>query len=261
MPASAAPVPFIPLAPLLHALAPAKLAEARVRVGRLHRDELIIRFQSAFHAGKRVVSLLCADSLISQGIPPAFWHSSLLQSNFSVTDRFDLFAHDVRWLRAAYPKHARTVRYDRYRSLLTGSETAFHREAEFAFYAGRRPAWKIVGSLSLDESQQMDCRWLRSAPVTRRLKVVTEKRDQVILALSEDLKGVRRTAQFSDVDAVESLLRRHRLWQCAQMADGKPTETARRYSQMTGESISRQVVANQLQKVDAVLRKNEMTSA
>ncbi|UUZ64274.1 hypothetical protein LP417_03530 [Polaromonas sp. P1-6] len=224
------------------------------------RDELVTKFRSAFHAGKRLASLLCADGLIAQGVPPTFWHSHLSRSDFNLVQRFDLFAYDVRWLRSAYPSHALTVRYRRCRLLLTGTERNFWHEAEFSFYAGRRPAWKIVGSLSLDERQQTDCQWLRSAPVARRLQAVTARRDRVFAALQEDLRGVRRIATFTDDDAKALLLRRHRLWLCGQMAGGKPSETAQRYRQMTGEIIGRALAANHLRKVDEVLRKTEVTS-
>lgn len=260
MPAMAPAVPFTPLAPLLQAIAPAKLAAARATVGGFERGELVTKFRSAFHAGKRLLSLLYADGLIAKGVPPTFWHSHLSRSDFNLEQRFSLFAYDVRWLRAAYPDHSRVIRYRRGKLLLTGTEKDFWREAEFSFYAGRRPAWKIVGSLSLDERQQTDCQWLRSAPVARRLQAVTAKREHVFKALNEDLKGVRRTAAFTDEDAKGLLLRRHQLWLCGQMACGKPTETAQRYKQMTGESISRALAANHLRKVIAALRKIEMTS-
>jgi len=44
------------------------------------------------------------------------------------------------------------------------------------------------------------------------------------------------------------------------MSCGKPTETALRFLQMTGETLARNLAAKHLQNVDAVLRKIEMTS-
>jgi hypothetical protein len=251
---------FQPLAPMLQAIAPEKLAAACAKVRSFERDELVTRFRSAFHAEKRLLSLLCADGLIARGTPPAFWHSHLSRSDFNVSQRFDLFAFDVRWLRSAYPDHIRAVRYERVKHMLTGSEKTFWHAAEYAFYAGRRPAWKLVGSLSLDERQQTDCWWLRSAPIARRFHAVASRRDKVFAALQDDLKGTRRTKAFTDDDAKHLLLRRHQLWLCGQMACGGPTETALRYWQMTGESISRALAANHLRKIDDVLRKSGMTS-
>ena len=49
-----------------------------------------------------------------------------------------------------------------------------------------------------------------------------------------------------DDDAAASLLRRERLWSCSQMFGDSPTEVAKRYEQMTGEPIARNVVAKQL---------------
>ena len=260
MPTTAPAVPFTPLALLLQAITPAGLAAARVKVAAFERDELVGRFRSAFHSGKRVASLLYADGLISQGIPPAFWHDHQSRTDYSLEQRFDLFVHDVRWRRLAYPSPDSAVRYKRCKLMLTGPERDFWREAEFAFFAGRRPAWKIVGSLSLSAQQQTDCWWLRSTPVARRLQAVTAKRDQVFAALSEDLIHVRRTVAFTEDDANALLLRRHQLWVCGAMAGRKPTETAARFLQMTGQTISRQLAAKHLEKVDGVLRKIEMTS-
>lgn len=251
---------FEPFAPLWQFIAPAKLATAREKVEGFERAELVTRFRAAFHDGKRLASLLYADKLIALEIPPAFWHSHLSRCEFTVEQRFDLFAYDVRWLKSAYPKHVRAVRYRRMKTLLTGTERDFWREAEFTFYAGHRPAWKIVGSLSLTTLQQTDCWWLRSAPVARRLQAATDKRDRVFAALQDGLKGTCRTVAFTDKDAKKLLFRRHQLWLCGQMAGGKPTETALRYKQMTGEMISRQLTANHLQKIDEVLRRIEMTS-
>jgi len=259
--ASVAPVrPSAPLAPRLQAITPAKLDAARATLASLPREALASKFQSAFHAGQRIVRLLCADELIGRGIPPAFWHDFQPHPAYTLEQRFDLFSFDVRWLRAAYPAHARAVRYPRGKLLLTGNDKDFWRESEFAFYGGRRPAWKLVGSLSLSTAQQTDCCWLRSAPVARRLQAVEDRCGKVLTALQEDLKHVRRTATFTDADAQALLLRRHQVWICGQMADGKPTETALRYRQLTGQTLSRQLAAKHLEKAGEVLREIEMTS-
>jgi hypothetical protein len=41
-------------------------------------------------------------------------------------------------LRQWYADHAKAVRYKRGKALLSGSDIVFHREAEFAFYGGKR---------------------------------------------------------------------------------------------------------------------------
>jgi hypothetical protein len=249
----------MPLSEPLQTISLAAHLAAREKVSAFGREKVLGEFRSVFHQGRRKVSLVCADSLIEHGIPPAFWHDHRSTITYSLEQRFDLFAYDVRWLRAAYPSHARVVRYNRIKAMLDGSEKEFWREAEYAFFAGRRPVWKLVASFSLDVRQQTDCWSLRSAPVARRLEAVMAKREKVFRALQNDLMGVRRTVTFTDDDAKALLLRRHQLWMCAHMSDG-PTETAKRFLQMTGQTISRQLAAKHLLKIDDVLRRSEMSS-
>lgn len=254
MPEEIACTEFQPLAPLLAATPAETLAAIRLRLASLGREELIKRFRVAFAGAKRLTSLVFADALIAEGIPPAFWHENQQWAAHSLNPRFDLFLFDVRWLRRWYPEHVRVVRYKRCRQLLSTAESAHHREAEYAFYAGRRPPWKLVASLGLSKRQQWDCAFLRSAPIAKHHAITLAASDKVFKVLQEDMQSVRRTSAFTDDDAQMSLLRRHALWICSRMADG-PTETAIRFQQLTGEEITRQAVAKQLAKVDEVLRK------
>jgi hypothetical protein len=168
---------------------------------------------------------------------------------------------DLRWLRHRHADHYRHVRYLRYREILLSTESGFHRAAEFAFYAGKRPAWKIIGSLSLTERQQWDCVWLRSAPIKKHQAVTDLTLNRITKVLNTDLQSVRRTVSFTHHSADIALTRRIALWVCSRMTNGSPTETALRYTQMTSEQITRQTVGKQLEKVREVLRRNEMTLA
>lgn len=250
---------FRPLAPLLKTIQSERLDAARLRVAEIERDELMDRFRSAFENGKRLVALLTADELTARGIPPTFRHLHLSGAEYSVDQRFDLLIFDLRWIRRWYPDHAKIVRYRRCKALLIGSESLFHREAEYAFYQGKRPTWKIVSSLSLTQQQQADCYLLRSAPIKKRNEATQAMRDRVFEALQDDLRTVRRTKSFTNDHAEATLARRHALWLCSRMTDGSPTETAVRYTQLTGHQITRQAVAKQLEKVREILKKAEMT--
>lgn len=250
---------FRPLAPLLQTIALERLNAARLRVADFGRDELVNRFRSAFGNGKRLTALIMADELTAREIPPAFRHLHLEGAEYSLDQRFDLLVFDLRWLRSWYPEHAKIVRYQRCKTLLTGSDRLFHREAEYAFYQGKRPMWKIVSSLSLTQQQQFDCCVLRSAPIKKRMEATQAIRDRVFEALRDDLRTVRRTKSFTNDNAEAALSRRHALWLCSRMTDGSPTETAARYTQLTGEQITRQAAARQLEKVREVLKKTKMT--
>lgn len=246
---------FVPLSAMLASTPPDHLDEARRRVGNLSRRTLLDRFGSAFADDKRLGAFLFAEELTKRGIPPAFRGTP--QPANCLNKRYDLLVYDLRWLRRQHSEHVRVVRYRRCEKLLSFGEADFHREAEYAFYEGRRPAWKLVGSLNLTESQQWDSYWLRSAPIARRHRETEAMRNRVLAALRDDLQTTRRTAAFTNEDAEATLQRRCDLWVCSRMTDGSPSQTARRYEQMTGQLITRQATAKQLEKVRTVLRKRD----
>lgn len=254
---------FQSLVPLLASSQPDKLAAVRCRVAEFDRGELLDRFRRDFENGKRIASFLLADELIARSIPPCFWrsHLSIPARELDVTQRFDLMLYDLRWLRRWHPDHPHAIRYGRYRELFTASEPAFHRAAEFVFHAGRRPVWKIVGSLSMTEAQQWECYLLRSAPINKRQGGIEGMRDKVYTVIQADLAGAGRTAKFTDADARTTLARRHALWLCSRMdAPKSPTQIAARYEQMTGRSITRQIAARQLVMVRKALAGIDLTS-
>jgi hypothetical protein len=202
-----------------------------------------------------------AQALVANSVPPFAWHEALALDGLTVNQRYDLFLADVMWLRRWYRDHDKAVRYRRCRVMLASADHLFHQEAQFAFYEGKRPAWKLVASLSLTERQQWDCAWLRSAPIKKRAAATDAVSDRVLKALQEDVHAVRRTATFGEVEALATLHRRHTLWRCSRMAGiASPTEIAARFEQMTGTPITRQAVAQQLEKVRTALGKMEVTS-
>jgi hypothetical protein len=252
---------FASLASLLHAVAPEKLEEARRRMVMQNRGELLRRYRAAHIAGRRVTAFLMGEALVRDGVPPFVWHDGLTLDGLTVNQRYDLFLADLMWMRRWYRDHDKVVRYRRCKVMLAGGDHLFHGEAEFAFYGGRRPAWKLVGSLSLTERQQWDCAWLRSAPIKKRAAATDAVSDRVFKALQDDVRMVRRTATFGEADALATLHRRHTLWRCSRMVGtASPTEIAARFEQMTGTPITRQAVAQQLEKVRTALSKIEVTS-
>jgi hypothetical protein len=246
---------YAPFSSLLRTVTPNTLDEARRRVAKLDRADLIQRYRSAHTDGKRLAAYVMAGELVERGIPPFCWHEVLALSSSTVNQRADLVLADLAWLRRWHPGHASAVRYQRGKALLTGSETVFLREAEYAFYQGKRPAWQMVGSLSMTPPQQWEAAYLRSTPIKREAEATAILSERVRQALHDDLQTTHRTPTFSEADAQASLARRHALWRCSRMVRGEsPTMIAARYQQMTGEPITRQTAAKQLEKVRAVLR-------
>lgn len=252
---------FASLASLLRAVAPEKLEQARRRVVMQSREELLCRYRTAHLEGKRVIAFLMAEALVRHGVPPFVWHDALVLDGLSANQRYDLFLADLMWVRRWYRDHDKVVRYRRCQMMLAGSDHSFHREAEYAFYEGKRPAWKLVALLSLTERQQWDCALLRSATIKKRAAATDAMSDRVFQALQDDVRVVRRTATFGEAEALATLHRRHTLWRCSRMVrTASPTEIATRFEQITGTPITRQAVAQQLEKVRTALSKMKVTS-
>ncbi|WP_295997167.1 hypothetical protein [Rugamonas sp.] len=246
---------YEPFSSLLHSVAPDTLDEARRRVAKLDRADLIQRYRAAYADGKRLTAYVMAGELIERGIPPFCWREVLALDSATINQCADLMLSDLAWLRRQHPAHASAVRYQRGKALLTGSETVFLREAEFAFYGGKRPAWKLVQSISMTDRQQWEAAYLRSTPIKRAAEAMAILSERVRQALHDNLQTVHRTPTFSEADAQASLARRHALWRCSRMVKGESAAMiAARYMQLTGELITRQAAAKQLEKVHAVLR-------
>lgn len=251
---------FAPLASLLCKVAPEKLDQAQRRVEGLGREELIDRFREAFANDKRLVAHILSVELTWRCVPPCFRHERLVWDGASVNQRYDLLVADLAWLRRWHSDHAKAIRYRRSRLLFTGSEAQLHKEAEYAYWAGRRPAWKLVGSLSLTERQQWDCAWLRSTPIKKKAAMIDDASARVFEALQSDLRTARRTVTFGEPEAMAALRRRHALWRCSRIVgEASPTEIAARYIQLTGEPITRQLAAKHLEKMRSALAKSKVT--
>jgi hypothetical protein len=251
---------FAPLASLLCQVAPEKLLLAQQRLEGLGREELIGRFREAFANDKRLVAHIMSVELTWRGVPPCFRHECLIWDGASVNQRYDLLMADLAWLRRWHSDHAKVVRYRRCKVLIAGSDTQFQRESEYAYWAGRRPAWKLVGSLSLTEHQQWDCAWLRSTPIKKKAAMINAASRQVLDVLRADLQATRRTAAFGELEAEAALRRRHALWRCARIVgEGSPTAIATRYTQLTGDPITRQLAAKHLEKMRSALARSKLT--
>lgn len=250
---------FAPLVPLLRLVDPFKLDEAQQRLRKLERTDLLTRYRAAFAAGRRVHVYVMAEALATNGVPPFAWHEALHLDELNVNQRFDLFMGDLLWLRHQYPDHAKHVRYRRCQAVLTAQPAVFRREAEFMGYAGRRPVWKLVASLSLTERQQWICALLRSTPIKKRAAATEAVSECVFKALEDDVRLVRRSVSFGDMEAFATLQRRHALWRCARMVGtDSAQQVAVRYQQLTDTTVTRQAVAQQLKKVRAALAKSKM---
>lgn len=249
---------FRPLSAAFAAAPAATIEAVRQRLESMGREQLLERFRVEFANGRRLAAYMFADELVTREIPPWVWLDGQLDGKHSLIQQCDLTLFDLRWLSRRHREHIAKCRYQRYRQLTFWTDRRFLTVAEWITHEGKRPAWKIVRALNLDEAQQLDCAILRSAPINRRVIATAAMRDQVFHALQDDVASIRRTRTFTASDALITLERRHNLWLCSRMSNS-PTEIARRYREMTGEEITRQVAAKQLEKINDVLRQIAIT--
>lgn len=242
---------------LLHPLSTDQYRTIREGLARVERIALLSGFVKAFMAGDRKRSFMLSETLTKRGVPPCFRGIENIKTELTLNQKFDLFLYDIRWIRSQHWGHIEQVRYQRYRDLFASHEQKFQNASEFVFYQGKRPAWKIVASLSLTETQQWDCVWLRSAPIAKRHASMLASSNYVRLVLDEELRNVRHTKIITKDAKRATLKRRHDLWVCSQMTKGSPAETAVRYLQMTEKKITPSIAARQLAMVKNSLRKNE----
>lgn len=261
---------FRPLAPLLAAIPPDALHAARSRLAELDRETLIAKFRAAFNSGKRTLAFMLAAELTVSGIPPVFRLDHRSSKIYSTNQNFDLLVYDFRWLRHEYPEHHKRVRYARYKLLLTGRESEFHYAALHAFSysklkegdrGGLRSTCEVVRMLSVSDAMQYDCAVLHSAHVKKRIEATEAMRDHVFSIVQDSIRGVRKTSNFDKDDAKKTLFKRHRVWLCSRLTEsGSPTETAARFQQLTGDTLTRFAARDQLEKVKKSLKDNDVTS-
>lgn len=229
----------------------------------LTRDELIRRYRQ--HAtgadGNRVAAYVLAEELTRREVPPCFRLHHIRSRALTLNQESDLLAHDLQWIVHRYPGQVKEVDWVKWRAVFTATNTgAFLSACEFLHYFGNRSMGEIARGLRLDDDQQWDCMVLRSDHINR----IARKTDEMRAGVMEALKafgGDYTSSAYTEDDARQTLLRRHRLWQCSRMSrKGKgrkvsPAKTAMRYEQMTGDAMPRNLAAKHLTKIETAIKK------
>jgi hypothetical protein len=268
-PATPVAAGFCTLASLFDAIALKTLQDYRTGLAALDRSALVELFRLEFSDGRRERAFLLSEELTARAIPPSCRHYHLSSKQYSENQKADLLVYDARWLRARYPKHHERVRYPKYKLLLVGSEREFHFAANHAFRhdvlkdgdrGELRSTCEVVRMLSLSDAMQYDCMALHSAHVKKRIDATGMMRERVYAILKESIDSVRKTSYFDKGKEKETLSKRHKLWLASRLTeDGSPTQTAARYAEMTGETLTRFAVRDQLDKVKKTLKENHLT--
>lgn len=206
-----------------------------------------------FEAGSRTHSFLISEELTRRGIPPYFRSLALPLPEYSDCDvnrRFDLLVYDLRWIVASYPKHQTVA--PRYMDIY--KHRSIHKGAEHIAKQGNREVWEITRDMGLSIDQQWDCHVIRGRDVTNRRNYIKTRRLAYLDYFKRAMEQGNRSGQ-SDADNQRTRRRRFNLWICSCIAGRhRPSEIARRYLQLAGESIDRRIVSRQLETIPAKLR-------
>jgi hypothetical protein len=248
-------VGFRTLATILRRIEQNRLDTIGMTTAKADNKKLIDGFRVAFAENRRAASYLIAEALSDRGIPPCFRHDHRSRTDYTDEQKSDLLTFDLRWLRRWHPDHREEVRFGRSKAIFWGTEKAFFNEAEFASHRGTRSAWKIAKSLKLTEEQQLECFWLQSAPIAKRIAATLTIRDSVYGALQRSMQSIVRTVAYGDDDTKITTLRRFNLWIAVRYTScSSPTKIAKKYTSLTGEPITPQVVSRQRSIINKTLQ-------
>jgi hypothetical protein len=246
------PASFNSLRDLLAVTDKDRITAAKEALKTLPRAQLDIRMmrakvtvQAASESGGRVskktrLSLwLFNEECTRRGIPPAF--RNLAHPNDDAPEQIaDFFAFDLQWLSARYPKHQPLSR--QWRGLF--KTTMFQSAALFVCH-GNYPSydmWWFCKRLSLTDQQQREMHFVKRASFRNELEKLKTELPDVRVRLGHAYHA--RDSRYKTSDHAATIKRRVDVWFVGSLADWKPTRTASLYEAHTGESISRQQVAN-----------------
>src|SRR5476649_996962 len=125
-------VPSESLIAHLRRFEPPKLEDARRRVAKLGREELIDKYRAAFAGRRHLAALIFADELIARHAPPACWLHHLSRTDHDLSQQFDLLLHDVRYIRHWNFSQVEKLQYKRSRAMFIGTPSAMLNEVLFS---------------------------------------------------------------------------------------------------------------------------------
>lgn len=240
-----------PLSLLFAGTSPEQIDAIRFVLEKMPTADLIAKHITTFVKGERRGAFLSALVLTERGIAPFFRRNVIglpgASEALTINQEYDLLVHDLLWLAK---HHAPDV------AAVSGISITWHPDswsalfkcADRLFWFGNWPIWLIVKKLKLSEHQQWQCRLLKSKPMKQKARGLDQSAQRIYERLSHDLPAIMRTGT-KEAEAQAILRKRKRLWYCAEMCGWSPTETARLYQRMTGESITKSATANQLSKI------------
>ena len=232
------------------------LNRPRVEFAEYTNSKLMNQLTTSFEEGSRTHAFLISTELTRRGIPPYLRSLSRPLPEYNDSDvnrRFDLLIYDLQWIVATYPNH-KTVA-PRYMEIY--KHGSVHKGAEHIAKRGNREIWEITRDMGLSVEQQWDCHAIRGREVMSERRNIRERRLAYLDHFKREAAHDKDSRTDDEKDATRQ--RRFNIWICSCIAGrDKPSEIARRYEQLTGESIDRRVVARQLKLIPAKLRPTQI---
>jgi hypothetical protein len=215
---------------------------------RLMRAKTVV--QAASDSGRRVskqtrLSLwLFNEECTRRGIPPVF--RNLAHPSDDLPEQVaDFFAFDLQWLSARYPTHQPLSK--QWRGLFKA--TMFQAAALFVCKGNypRFDMWWFCQRLSLTGDQQREMHLIKRATYRNEVDRLKAELPDVRVRLGHAYHA--RDSRYKTSDHAATINRRTNIWFVGSLADWKPQRTANLYEAHTGETISRQQVANVISQI------------
>ncbi|MBT8567656.1 hypothetical protein G6698_06535 [Polynucleobacter paneuropaeus] len=190
-------------------------------------------------------ALLVSAELTARGIAPYFRFNLDEASSRKVSNieaNYILMIADLQWIVASYPKHQ--TNWDRAQPIFNPG--AFLKTADYLFWDGIRSGGQVTKALGLTKPQQLECCWIKPIAIGHWQSTLMRQLPAMRALISEGVRSKdRRAEEFQNL----TVRRRTDLWLCSQMANRKPQRTADYYRMLTGEKLTRSLVAKQLGKI------------
>lgn len=219
-------------------------------------DQLKAALAKQLEALNEIAVLRVGYELTVRGIAP------FARGNFAEDEQLQTFWRsvtplllllDLQWIVAKYPSH--TPEWLRLKSLFDPRK--FGETAKYLHWDGQRSAGQIAKAMGLSEAQQRECAYLQYLAVERWRKRLNKR---LPIAQAKIEAAIRASDKRPIADQDETIKRRCDLWVAAELSDWKPQRTAEIYCMMTGKTMSRSLVANQLAKLPKVRRTDKIVS-
>lgn len=179
-----------------------------------------------------------------RGIPPVF-RNLAHPSDDDPEQLADFFAIDLQWLSARYPAHQPLSK--QWRGIFKAA--SFHSAALFVCKGNypRFDMWWFCQRLSLTGDQQREMHLIKRATYRNEVDRLKAELPDVRVRLGHAYHA--RDSRYKTSDHAATINRRTNIWFVGSLADWKPQRTANLYEAHTGETISRQQVANVISQI------------